>query len=143
TSGDAIKSYSKLMAPDQERSLLIKNYRLLVHDPESVAGRKAYVLELQPVVEGKPHQVLWIDRDAGVILENKRFLPRRSYAAQAAFTRFDLKEDLDDSLFTLVETSQTLPSLGLEPDFMTLAELNKATGKSDLFPPELPAGFVF
>ncbi|OGR86156.1 MAG: hypothetical protein A3J74_10645 [Elusimicrobia bacterium RIFCSPHIGHO2_02_FULL_57_9] len=142
--GDAVKSYEKLMSPEKERELLLKNYSLAVSGPDKVAGRFAWVLEFKPLVSGKPHQQLWIDRQTGVILANKRLLPKKSFAVLSRFSRFEPRKTLDDSLFRLDAASAgAVSGHGLEPDFMSLEELNEATGKTMRFPADLPGGFVF
>jgi negative regulator of sigma E activity len=141
--GDAVKSYEKLMPPERERELLLKNYRLTASGPQDVAGRACWILEIAPLVAGKPEQRLWIDQDTHVVLENKRLLPGRAFAAMVRYTRFTPAADLDDSLFELDDTTAAKAGKGLEPDFMTLEQLNAETGKHASLPAELPAGFVF
>jgi negative regulator of sigma E activity len=141
--GDAVGTYEKVMPPERERELLLKNYTLTIEEPQAVAGRKCWVLEIKPLVAGKPEQKLWIDQETHAVLENKRLLPGRAFAAMIRFTRFDPKADLDDSLFALDETTGSPAGKGLEPDFMTLEQLNTATGKNATLPSELPGGFQF
>ena len=141
--GDAVKSYEKLMPPERERELLLKNYRLTAEGPQDVAGRPCWILEIAPLVAGKPEQKLWIDQDTHVVLENKRLLPGRAFAAMIRYTRFEPKADIDDALFALDTSTTAKAGKGLEPDFMTLEQLNAETGKHASLPAELPAGFVF
>lgn len=142
--GDAVKSYEKLMSPEKERDLLLKNYRLSATGQEKVAGRGAWILELSPLIAGKPHQRLWIDQETGVVLENKRFLPKNSFASMARFNRFEPREPLDAGLFRLeLDSAVAVTGKGLEPDFMSIEDLNAATGKESRFPETLPEGFVF
>lgn len=145
-SGDAVKSYEKIMKPEREMQLLLENYELSVSTKtDEVAGRKAWVLELKPKVAGKPWQKLWIDQQHGLILENKRYLPKRHYAVLSRYSRIEVDDSLDPKLFELSLSSSAVAGTahGLEPDFMTLDELKKASGKSVSFPPALPDGFVF
>ncbi|MBI3554313.1 MAG: hypothetical protein HY077_17590 [Elusimicrobia bacterium] len=145
-SGDAVKSYEKIMKPERELELLLKNYELSVATrTDEVAGRQAWILELKPKVAGKPWQRLWVDREHGLILENKRFLPKRHYAELSRYSRVELSKNLDPRLFELKLASASTAGAGsgLEPDFMTLEELSKATGKMVSFPTELPSGFSF
>jgi outer membrane lipoprotein-sorting protein len=160
--GAATKSYKKLMGQDKERELLLKNYQLSATGPATVAGRSAWILELKPLVSGKPSQRLSIDQETGLILENKRFLPKKPFAALMRFTQLELKEGLNENLFAMTSsTAQPLPGQRPEPDFMSLEELKEATGhsltdsgggtsaryrlvdRSPRFPHELPGGFLF
>lgn len=141
--GDAVKSYEKKMSADDERELLVKNYRFDVSGPEKVAGRDCWVLDIEPLVDGKAAQKLWIDVETKVVLENKRYLPGRGTASQFRFTRFEPAKTLPDELFRLDAGTAAPAGKGLEPDFMTLEELNKATGRADAIPSELAGGFRF
>jgi outer membrane lipoprotein-sorting protein len=141
--GDAVRSSEKQMPEAKERELLLKNYRASVLRSDKVAGRPAWVLELKPVAQGKPWQRLWLDQETSVVLENKRFLPKRSFVELSRFDRFEPRPKLDDALFQLQLGTAAIPGQGLEPDFLSLDELKKATGKSADFPTELPGGFLF
>jgi hypothetical protein len=78
------------------------------------------------------------------VLENKRFIPNKRSAAMIRYTRFEPVESLDDSLFTIETATASPPAAkNLEPDFMTLDQLNQATGKEAKLPEELPGGFHF
>lgn len=145
-SGDAVKSYDKVMKPERELELLVANYELSVSSKtDEMAGRKAWVLQLKPKITGKPWQRLWIDQEAGLILENKRFLPRQHFAVLSRYSRIDIDKKLDPKLFALTLSSTAIAGAGsgLAPDFMTLEELKKAVGHDVRFPAELPAGFAF
>lgn len=141
--GDAVNSYEKLMAPEHERELLLANYRLSARGVEVVAGRPCWVLLIEPTAAGKPSQSLCLDQQTKVVLENKRFLADRPFAAMIRFSRFEPDAKLDDDLFAFDVETATAAARGLEPDFMTLEQLNQATGKDAALPSELPAGFRF
>ncbi len=141
--GDAAKTYAKVMPPQTERELLEKNYETFVSSGEKVAGRPAWLLEFRPTVVGKPWQRFWIDAETKVILENKRFLPGKRFAELSRFTHFERKTPGDDLFQLDVGTGTPIIAKGLEPDFMSLEQLNEATGKNVNFPDELPGGFRF
>jgi outer membrane lipoprotein-sorting protein len=52
--GEAVRSSTKLMFPEREKELLLKNYRLSISGPDMVAGRKAWVLDISPQI-GRAH----------------------------------------------------------------------------------------
>jgi outer membrane lipoprotein-sorting protein len=141
--GDAVRSSTKLMMPGREKELLLRNYQVFRTGPDMVAGRKAWVLDLRPLVTGKPHQQLWIDTESHIILSIKRYLPKKRFAALSRFTRFDLKTPLPDSLFSLQVDSAAPVTQDLTPDFLSIDELEKATGREIELPVDLPGGFVF
>lgn len=141
--GDAAKTYDKVMPAQTERALLEKNYVLSVEGTEKVAGRPAWILQFKPLSEGKPWQRLWIDQATKVILKNRRYLPGKPFAELSRFTEFKLTTP-DDALFSLDSSTQpAISAQGLQPDFMSLAQLNEATDGSVSFPSELPGGFEF
>jgi len=148
--GEAVRTATKLMIPQRERELLLKNYQLSVAGPEKVAGRKAWRLDLLPKSAGgkphqslKPYQSLWIDTETQIILSIKRYLPNKKFATLSRFTHFDLKPPLAESLFTLPLDSATPVTTDMTPDFLSIDELEKATGRETDLPEELPGGFAF
>ncbi len=142
--GDAARVYEKVMPSDQERQLLLANYDLIAGGPKSIAGRACWTLEFKPKFPGKPSQKLWIDQRTRTILENKRFLPGGAFAAMSRFVDFEPRRRLDDSLFELSDSSATvLHPKNLEPQFLSLDELAKATGRKANLPDSLPGGFQF
>lgn len=143
--GEAIKGAGKLLSPERELELLGRNYRLAFAGAESVAGRPCWILELSPKEDGKPFQRLWIDREARVVLQNKRYRPRTGFAVLSSYNRFEpVMEEWPDSSFTLPEASSTAgEEHGLGPAFLTLDELNQVLGPSSAVPSELPGGFLF
>ncbi len=141
--GEAVRTATKLMMPERERELLLKNYRLSVTGPDSVAGRKAWVLVLRPLVAGKPHQLLWIDTETQIILSIKRFLPGMQFATIARFTHFKLNPSLSDVTFKLSIDSSVPVTGDMTPDFLSIDELEKTTGRETDLPDMLPGGFAF
>ncbi|MBI3550764.1 MAG: hypothetical protein HY078_17140 [Elusimicrobia bacterium] len=143
--GDAVKSRQKLMSEDVERDLLFKNYRATLLGTDKVVGRVTWIVELLPIVPGKQHQRLFIDKETHVILDSKRYRPNGSFAVRSQFTQFDPIKDLPDEIFRTVPDTTTAEASGgiSRPDYMTMAELERAGGKSLGLPRELPGGFEF
>ncbi len=139
--GESERGATKLMFPEEEKGLLLKNYRLSVSGPEKIAGRPAWVLELDPMDAGKPHQQLWLDQETQIILAIKRYLPKKHFAALSRFTHFETKPSLPESLFALKADSAAV--VDTTPDFLSIEELEKATGRRADLAEELPGGFVF
>ena len=142
--GDAVRSYEKVMPPEREREILLSNYDLLVSTADKVAGRPVWLLTLKPKIEGKAWQSMALDQETKVVLRVKRYLPRRAFASQASFTTFETNKPQDESLFHLgATTSAAIAAPSLAPDFMTLEQLAKETGRASRLPQALPGGFVF
>jgi outer membrane lipoprotein-sorting protein len=142
--GDAVRSYEKVLPPELEREALMSNYELLSSTGEKVAGRATWRLAMKPKLEGKPWQTLWLDQDTKVVLRSKRFLPKRPFASKAEFASFEPRAKLDPALFVVEgATADAISAPGLTPDFLTLDQLNAATGEAANLPAKLPGGFIF
>ena len=141
--GDSAKSYEKLMSEEKETELLFRNYRVSVVGSDKLVGRPVWILEFAPLIEGKFYERLWIDQQSRVILEIKKFRPHGSFAALSRFTRFEPKPVADEAFRLDADSGATVDEHGLDPDFLSIAELKRATGKDLRAPPELPGGFVF
>jgi negative regulator of sigma E activity len=142
--GNAVRSYDKVLPPDLERDALLSNYELLSSTSENVAGRPTWRLTMKPKMDGKSWVTLWIDQDTKVVLRNRRYLPHRRFASVAQFLSFEPRKKLDPALFEIDESSSgATEARGLSPGFLTLDELNKATGDQTRLPEKLPGGFVF
>jgi outer membrane lipoprotein-sorting protein len=141
--GNAVRSYDKVLPVELEHEVLLSNYTVESSTGDPVAGRTTWCLSLRPRTPGKPWEVLWIDRETHVILRTKRFLPRRPFASESQFISFETKTSLDESTFDVEDSSSAIESRNLAPAFLTLDQLNRATGASAGLPDRLAGGFVF
>jgi len=142
--GNAVRSYEKVLPRELERDVLLSNYELAASTAEKVAGRPTWRLAMKPRAAGKAWQTLWIDAETKVILRSRRFIPRRRFASSAQFVSFEPGKAQDAALFQVDEsTSGVIEARGLAPQFLTLEQLNKATGDKADLPEKLPGGFVF
>jgi outer membrane lipoprotein-sorting protein len=103
--GYATEVSPRLIPGDEERRLLLANYRIALSGTEDIMGRSTWVLDLEPQVAGKPSQRMWIDRESNAVLEVKRSLSDGGASSQ--FTRFE-KKALPDSLFGQDASIQSL-----------------------------------
>jgi outer membrane lipoprotein-sorting protein len=142
--GDAVHSYEKVLPPDVERDTLLSNYELSASTADKVAGRPTWRLTMKPRLEGKPWEVLWVDQETKVVLRSRRYIPKRSSASRAQFDSFDARKPQDDALFEVASaTSGVIEARGLAPEFLTLEQLNRASGGQARLPASLPGGFIF
>lgn len=141
--GDPIKNYEKLMGEDKEKELLLRNYDLAVAEPESLAGRQCWILEIIPKEKDKHRQRVWIDQQTGVVLQIRRFRPEGRFTILSRFISFAPQKNLSNDLFSLDRSSGTAAEHGLDPLSVSLDEFKKIYGQSFDPPMELPAGFVF
>lgn len=140
--GDAVRSYEKVMPLERERELLLTNYELSVATAEKVAGRPTWLLTLKPKIDGKAWQTMALDQETRIVLRVKRYRPRRFSARQASFTSFEPNKPQDEAMFR-IQAATASAAASLAPDFMTLEQLAKETGRTSRLPQTLPAGFVF
>ncbi|MFI5346235.1 MAG: hypothetical protein ACHQ51_07665 [Elusimicrobiota bacterium] len=141
--GDAVRSYEKVMSPELERQALLSNYELSSSTGEKVAGRPTWRLTMKPNIDGKPWQTLWLDQDTKTVLRSRRYLPKRPFASKAEFSAFEPRVKLDPALFQVEGATAAIQGPGLAPDFLTLEQLNAATGEAAGLPAKLPGGFIF
>ena len=142
--GEPVKNYQKLIGEKEERELLLRNYDLTVAMPDSVAGRKCWILEIIPKESDKHRQRIWIDQQTGAVLQVRRFRPEGRFTTLSRFVSFEPKKNLPSDLFVLDTSSGThRVAHGLDPNAVSLQEFKKSYGKSFDPPTELPAGFVF
>lgn len=142
-SGKAIKSADKRMDPDDEWTLLLNNYSVDQKGMEAVAGRPSWILTLVPKENGKPEQILWVDKKNYMILKVKRYLPKTNWAVLSEFRDIDLNPKLDPSLFkeSPFKSGEAVPH-GLDPNFKSLEETKNQQNKKQP-PTTLIKGFVF
>ena len=80
--------------------LLSQNYRIaLVSDEETIAGRRAYLLELLPRQEGKSSQKRWIDRETYKTLRIETHYPDGILARMIAYNVTALPAPISPSDF--------------------------------------------
>lgn len=139
--GAAVKSAPR---QDEERDveLITRNYRLSLSGADKRAGRPVWVVEIAPILSGKPAQKLWIDQETGALLEARRFQDKRSFAVVSRYTRFAPRESFPEGLFEYqASTGAQVDEHGLDPDYLSLEEMRRR--QSVDFPASLPGGFVF
>jgi hypothetical protein len=103
--GGAPKSLAAGLPPSEELSLLLRNYRAEMEDPDEVAGRPVWVIHLTPLNDGKPDQRIAVDRSTGVLLESRRSLHGSPNAVAIRFLKFNPDVDFPPNFFDLDLTS--------------------------------------
>jgi outer membrane lipoprotein-sorting protein len=87
------------LSRDDERNLVMKNYKVSVKDAAPILGRSTWLVELTPLIAGKPTHQLRVDRTTYVILESKQFSKDGGVGSLMRFTEFQPGTPLADSLF--------------------------------------------
>ncbi len=124
-----VKSHSlkklKPIDPKLEQKLLLTNYSVNVKESEKILNRATWAMEISPLVQGKPWQLVRVDRATNVILEIKRYTPNGKTGSVTRFTQFkpvttiatgyflpdsDLIETPKDTVESPAEITLILPS---------------------------------
>ncbi|MBI5242953.1 MAG: hypothetical protein HY922_04610 [Elusimicrobia bacterium] len=141
--GEAADPDYKLLDPDEEYELILRNYELRLAGTEAVAGRRASVLEVLSRASGKPARRLWVGKD-GLVLQRRAYSEDGSETSAMRFTRvksLGKSEDADFS-FSPPPGVRVLESR-FGPDYMDLDEAEEASGGKPRLPAWLPPGYVF
>ena len=137
-------SEPKRISPEDERALLLKNYTVKVRGQEEVAGRKAWVLNIDPIATGKPSQSLWIDQQTGLILRSKRYRSNGSLESLSQFAQIMIPAEIPDEMFAWEPPKgYTVEDHGLSPQFLSLQGMKDAVAATPDVPQALPGGFEF
>jgi outer membrane lipoprotein-sorting protein len=140
--GGAVKHTPRHMPADKEWALLRQNYSIEDGGPETIAGRPVLLIRVKPMAEGKLTQELGVDKETGVVLENKRFRLHGNYVVRSRFQRFVVVSSFPDGTFELAVTKKPLEDHQFAPDFLSRESWSKTTGRATTLPDQLPSGFV-
>jgi outer membrane lipoprotein-sorting protein len=134
-------SSASLLTPEEEKKLLLSNYKASVKESEKLLGRPTWTVELIPLVAGKPYQLVRIDQATHVMLESKRYIPEGKTGSITRFTHFEPGSSLPrDSFLPDIQLDQSTKKDGIETSTQELSALptNEETSFS---PAKLYGGF--
>ena len=140
--GGAVKRVPREMPTAKEWALLRENYRIEGSDDHKIVGRPAFFIRVVPSVDGKLRQDLAIDKQTGVVLENKRYRAHGNFVVRSRFQRFAVSPSIPDDAFTLAVATASIEDHEFAPDFFSRQSWAQATGRSTKLPDSLPHGFV-
>ena len=141
--GDSKKTQPRILSDEDVWILLSKNYNIQLRGSDQIAGRDTWVVQILPRDEGKPKRAVWIDKDEPVILQSKEYHPDGSLATQSHFVKIEFLDDLPEELFRFDPKNMTVKEHGLDPDFLSMEELQKSGAGILRLPQKLPEGFIF
>lgn len=142
--GNAKKTDSKALTPEEEWALLTKNYKVALAGEGRAAGQEIWTISLSPQGGGKTRRSLGIAKKAPVILTTREYNPDGTIAAQSDFTDIEFPSRLDPALFEFKAPQNTqVKDHGLEPEFLSWKEMKESGLKLGTIPASLPQGFVF
>jgi outer membrane lipoprotein-sorting protein len=141
--GGAVKHAPREMPREKEWALLRENYRIEGADGEAIADRPAWLIRVIPSVDGKMRQDLTIDKQTGVVLENKRYRPHGNFVIRSRFMRFVvMTAAFPADTFVVADATGSLEDHDFATDFFSRDAWAKATGRTTQLPDTLPHGFV-
>jgi hypothetical protein len=138
--GDSPRANYKRITDDEEWRRLTQNYRMSTGVEVLLLGRPMRVVTLDPVGAGKPEQRVTVDKQTGVVFENRR-TGADGFAVVTRLVRFDAGAETPESYFGSVPPEAV--DHGLDPDFLSLEEMNRLSRGGASFPEVLADGFVF
>jgi outer membrane lipoprotein-sorting protein len=132
--------------------LLLNNYDVRVFNGGHIAGRRTYMIELEPKSTGRPSKKAWIDADIGVILKIEDYDPHRKLKGVVAFSEIKYNPDIDESIFQIPDKKDRERERPWEHDRreiwnqdkgeVNLKEIRKEVGMDLVIPDGKPTGFV-
>jgi sigma-E factor negative regulatory protein RseB len=128
--------------PDRLR-LLTRNYRMKLLGSEKVAGRPAYVVDLQSTHPNRPSQRLWLDQTHAVPLRIERRGVGGILLERSEFSEIAFPEAVDSSQFQLAlpHNAAVTTSVKVLASGRKLADLREPLPFPARLPDYLPGGF--
>jgi outer membrane lipoprotein-sorting protein len=127
----------------RDLSLIKSNYQVSLVAIENLAGRQAYVIQLEPHYPGNPSRRIWVDREYPFILKTEKYGPDGVMSSVSFYNQIEFFPLLGDDLFQLGTPPDVakveLPASG---DLMPLDELEKEANFPIPVPEFVPPGYV-
>jgi negative regulator of sigma E activity len=91
--------------PQTRLDLLLRNYRILRGPVETVAGRRALQVRIEPRLPYGPRKETWLDLATGISLRSDLYARSGRLVSRSEFLEFRPERTLASSLFTVPVTS--------------------------------------
>ncbi len=126
-----------------DMALIEANYDVSLVATESLAGRKAYVISVEPRHVGNPSRKIWVDSELPFILRMEKYRPIGFISSLSFYNHIEFSPSIDDDVFRI----QVLPGVAVvtlpgTQDLMAAEELEKAAGFAIPMPEVVPDGYV-
>ncbi len=126
-----------------DRTLLHRNYTLVLLGTEEVIGRQAYVIALEPRGAGV-YRTLWVDRATGTVLRSEERDPSRGVVLSAYFSRISFSLNQPEAYFRFrMPAGARVFTMRPEGESQSPAALERQVHFPVLIPPVLPEGYTF
>jgi outer membrane lipoprotein-sorting protein len=126
----------------ERRALLERNYRARMTGEETIAGRRAYRIELRSRHPGNPWKRLWVDKETKILLASEDYDGAGRRTRESRVERISFEREPKGSLrpsAELVKRAKREPAE--ETEIMPPSEISKAVGFTVLQPSYIPAGY--
>lgn len=129
---------------DETLKLVAKNYNMHLVGETQIAGRSAYLVQLDSKYLGRRSQRLWIDRYTHLTLRSEKYRRDGSLASVSYFTDISFPKTLDPGLFVAsVPSGLKIYEESTENSCVSPDRLEETVGFAPYVPAVLPAGFRF
>jgi hypothetical protein len=98
--------------PEPRLDLLLRNYRVLPGPIETVAGRQALLVLVEPRFPGNPRKHAWLDLATGITLRAELYDSAGHLVSRSEFLRFHPEPSLPASLFSVPDASAKMTDAG-------------------------------
>jgi outer membrane lipoprotein-sorting protein len=98
--------------PEPRLDLLLRNYRVHPGSVETIAGRRALMVRVEPRYPGNPHKQAWLDVATGITLRADLYDSSGRLVSRSEFLKFDPERSLPATLFQVPEGTPQMADAG-------------------------------
>lgn len=138
--------------PLRNLQLLLKSYHVRVLDGGHVAGRRTYLIEVEPKLTGRPAIKVWMDIEMGTILKIEQYDPQKRLKGMFTYSEINFSPDIDEAVFRerrgTGDAEKPLAREGRREVWnhnqgkLDLGKIRKEVGLRIILPDQAPAGFI-
>jgi len=129
----------------ENTQLLLQNYSIDVEIGEPIAGQKTYLLTINPKVDSRPRNKIWLDAQNYVILRVEHYDIDGEIHSLSVYTTIDYRSKLVEQELRKYQKKEDEKNGSPPPprysEKVTLSEAEEKLGAPILQPSYLPAGF--
>jgi len=92
---------SEIPFPQDDISLLLSNYEVILTGSEEIAGRSTQILEVKPGKTSNPSKKLWLDKETFLPLKKEHYNSDGNLITLTFYTEIDYDVEIKDSDFSL------------------------------------------
>ncbi len=120
---------------------ILENYDARFGGTDTVAGRPARIIDIQPKFPGRPRLRLWIDTETRLLLRLERYSPTGALREISAFLSIEVNPALSADLFSVVPPPGTRIHTRTPSGRLTIEQIAQRVGFTPQLPAYLPPGY--